>query len=113
MNATERLPLTNAQQGILDCIINHITENGYPPTIRDIGKYCGIRSPNGVNCHLKALEKKGYITRNGMVARGIVLVESATVSVPRELLTRVYETITSTNKASASDIDQVKTLLGL
>ena len=58
-------PLTRKQQEIYDFISRRIETRGYPPTIRDIGTAFEIRSPNGVMCHLKALEKKGYITRQG------------------------------------------------
>ena len=50
--------LTRRQQQILDFITRRINEQGYPPTIREIGEEMGIRSTNGVNDHLKALERK-------------------------------------------------------
>ena len=46
---------------------------GYGPTVREIGNEFGIRSPNGVMCHLKALEKKGLIIREAHMARAIQL----------------------------------------
>jgi repressor LexA len=64
-------PLTAKQQRIYDFICHRIDERGYPPTIRDIGMAFDIRSPNGVMCHLKALEKKGHIVRDGKSARAI------------------------------------------
>jgi repressor LexA len=65
--------LTPKQQQIYDFIYRRIDERGYPPTIRDIGKEFDIKSPNGVMCHLKALEKKGHIVRDGNSARAIRL----------------------------------------
>jgi repressor LexA len=56
--------LTSQQQRIYDYIRNYIQQNGYPPAIRDIGTAFGIASPNGVMCHLRALQKKGYILRD-------------------------------------------------
>jgi repressor LexA len=56
--------LTPKQQEIFDFIRSYITDNGYPPAIRDIGKAFDIRSPNGVMCHLRALQKKGFIHRD-------------------------------------------------
>lgn len=56
--------LTSKQQKILAFIQGYIQQNGYPPAIRDIGDHFGIVSPNGVMCHLKALQKKGYIQRD-------------------------------------------------
>ena len=67
----ETTPLTPKQQRIYDFICQRIEERGYPPTIRDIGTGFDIRSPNGVMCHLKALEKKGFIVRDGKSARAI------------------------------------------
>ncbi|HEY1377593.1 MAG TPA: transcriptional repressor LexA [Gemmataceae bacterium] len=69
----ETASLTPKQQRIYDFICQRIDDLGYPPTIRDIGKEFEIKSPNGVMCHLKALEKKGYIIRDGNSARAIRL----------------------------------------
>lgn len=56
--------ITPRQNEILIYIREKIMERGYPPSIREIGEAFSIVSPNGVMCHLKALEKKGYIERN-------------------------------------------------
>ena len=63
--------LTNRQREIYEFIREKIENRGYGPTIREIGKQFGIKSPNGVMCHLKALEKKGLIKREGRSARAI------------------------------------------
>jgi repressor LexA len=55
--------LTSKQQAIYNFIRKHIETKGYPPAIRDIGDEFSISSPNGVMCHLKALQKKGFINR--------------------------------------------------
>jgi SOS-response transcriptional repressor LexA len=55
-------PLTAKQQLILD-FITRGTARGIAPTIREIGQQFGIRSPNGVMCHVKALMRKGAIVR--------------------------------------------------
>jgi len=55
--------LTSKQQSIYNYIRKHIEGKGFPPAIRDICDAFSISSPNGVMCHLKALEKKGYISR--------------------------------------------------
>ncbi|MFP6582844.1 MAG: transcriptional repressor LexA [Candidatus Hydrogenedentota bacterium] len=62
--------LTKRQETILRFIIESIRDMGYPPTIAEIGEEFGITSTNGVNDHLLALEKKGYIERSSK-ARGI------------------------------------------
>lgn len=67
--------LTRRQREILDFINRKIDGRGFPPTIRDIGKAFEIKSPNGVMCHLKALEKKGFISRQGKSARAIQVSE--------------------------------------
>jgi repressor LexA len=60
---SEHQPLTDKQNKIFIFIRKHIESKGYPPAIRDICNAFSISSPNGVMCHLKALEKKGYINR--------------------------------------------------
>jgi repressor LexA len=63
--------LTQRQQMVLDYIRQSITDRGYPPTLREIGARMGIRSTNGVNDHLRALERKGYMTREDMKSRAL------------------------------------------
>ena len=46
------------------------------PTVREIGEQFGIKSPNGVMCHLRALERKGLIRRSPNKSRAIELTES-------------------------------------
>lgn len=65
--------LTRRQRMVLDVINKTMSRRGYPPTIREIGEALGIRSTNGVNDHLKALEKKGYVLRDKSKSRGIRL----------------------------------------
>jgi len=67
--------LTERQREIYDFIKNKIESRGYGPTVREIGLGFDIKSPNGVMCHLKALEKKGLILREGFSARAIQLVD--------------------------------------
>jgi len=76
--------LTHRQQQILDFITGSIQERGYPPTIREIGKHMGIRSTNGVNDHLKALERKGMLTRDDLKSRAMrpVNIDNGIVEIP-------------------------------
>ena len=69
--------LTERQRAILEFIARHIGEKRFPPTIREIGEGMGIRSTNGVNDHLKALERKGYLTRGELKSRALVPTEKA------------------------------------
>ncbi|MFO0714465.1 MAG: transcriptional repressor LexA [Sandaracinus sp.] len=61
--------LTERQRLVLEYICRSIEDCGYPPTLREIGNKLGIRSTNGVNDHLRALERKGYLTREDMKSR--------------------------------------------
>ena len=65
---------TERQMEIYSFIRDKIHSRGYGPTVREIGLAFKIRSPNGVVCHLKALERKGMITRGKNMSRAIELV---------------------------------------
>ena len=66
--------LTKRQKAVYEFIRDKIQNRGYGPTVREIGDHFGISSPNGVMCHLKALEKKGIITREPNMSRAIRLI---------------------------------------
>jgi repressor LexA len=68
--------LTKRQEQTLDFIRLSIGERGYPPTLREIGEHMGIRSTNGVNDHLVALERKGYVKREDLKSRTLRIVDS-------------------------------------
>ncbi len=65
--------MTKRQRLVYEFIKDKIRNRGYGPTVREIGENFGISSPNGVMCHLKALEKKGLITREPNMSRAIQL----------------------------------------
>ena len=69
--------LTERQKKVLGFIETHIKQHGFPPTIREIGQHLGIKSTNGVNDHLNALQKKGFLTREEGKSRTLQLVHSA------------------------------------
>lgn len=69
-------PLTHQQQTVYNMIRDRIVTRGYGPTVREIGEHMNIKSPNGVMCHLRALERKGMILRASNKSRGIELTES-------------------------------------
>lgn len=71
----ERRALTRRQQEIYEFIKDKIMNRGYGPTVREIGAHFDIRSPNGVMCHLKALEKKEVIIRDERMSRAIQLTD--------------------------------------
>jgi repressor LexA len=64
--------LTERQREILTFIVKETEARGFPPTIREIGEQMDIRSTNGVNDHLKALERKGYLNRGEQQSRSLV-----------------------------------------
>src|SRR5207248_3169504 len=72
---TDFSQLTERQKEIYDFIEEKIEGRGYGPTVREIGLAFDIKSPNGVMCHLKALEKKGLIRKEPGAARAIQLVD--------------------------------------
>lgn len=63
--------LTKRQQQIFDFILLNIDKFGYPPSIPEIQEFFSFKSPNAVNDHLEALERKEYISRRPHKARGI------------------------------------------
>lgn len=65
--------LTERQLQVYKYIRELIHNRGYGPTVREIKDHFDISSPNGVMCHLKALEKKGVITREAKRSRAIEL----------------------------------------
>lgn len=67
--------LTKRQRDVYEFIRDKIQNRGYGPTVREIGEAFAISSPNGVMCHLKALEKKGLIIRAPNMSRAITLPE--------------------------------------
>ena len=76
------LNLTKRQQEIFDFVKRHVSEHGYPPTVRDIGKAIGLTSSSTVHAHLGNLERLGLLRRDPTKPRAIeVLVDKARQSV--------------------------------
>ena len=72
--------LTSRQREIYIFIRSKIQGRGYGPTVREIGTEFKIKSPNGVMCHLKALQKKGLIHREPNMSRAIQLLDDPTAA---------------------------------
>jgi repressor LexA len=70
------MTLSERQGKIVQFIKGFTLNNGYPPTIREIGEAVGISSTSVVNYNLNILQKEGYLTRDRTVSRGIRLSES-------------------------------------
>lgn len=72
--------ITTQQQRVLDCIQVYLNKTGFPPTRADICKELGFKSPNSAETHLRALEKKGFISIESGTSRGISIIGSSSSS---------------------------------
>ena len=79
--------LTGRQGFILEVLKKLIAENGYPPTVREIGEKAHLSSPATIHFHLKKLEEKGYIKKNDNKNRTIEIL------VPNEYLDKKEESV--------------------
>ncbi len=75
--------LTEKQAKVLGYIRDQISQRGHSPTIREIGKFMGISSTNGVRLHISALIRKGYLKKQELIARGIELARPLTEGITR------------------------------
>jgi repressor LexA len=66
--------LSKRQKSILNFIIDEIKSKGYPPSVREIGKAVGLKSPASVHSHLKTLEKLNYLRRDPSKPRAIEVI---------------------------------------
>ncbi|MFP4416931.1 MAG: transcriptional repressor LexA [Chitinivibrionales bacterium] len=64
-------PLTPEQSRVFAYIVACRRDKGMPPTVREIAKALGYKSPNNVRQHLRLIEQKGYVRLLGGRARGI------------------------------------------
>ena len=74
--------LTKRQEEILNLIKSHISDFGFPPTRADIARTLGFKSPNAAEQHLRAIEKKGFISILSGASRGIVLSNAENDEIP-------------------------------
>jgi repressor LexA len=68
---TSEKPATERQRRILDVIVAFTAERGYPPSVREIGERVGLSSSSTIHAHLKALEKRGLISRDPTKPRAL------------------------------------------
>jgi repressor LexA len=80
---TSEKPATERQRRILDVIVAFTAERGYPPSVREIGERVGLSSSSTIHAHLKALEKRGLISRDPTKPRAL---RSGVKAPVRELL---------------------------
>ena len=69
--------LTRKQQQIYDYILAFTSENGYPPSVREIAAAVGLKSPSTVHFHMKGLEEAGMIVKAEGKTRAISLPHAA------------------------------------
>lgn len=74
--------LTARQEEILNLIKSYLKTQGFPPTRADIAKTFGFKSHNAAEQHLRAIEKKGFISILPGASRGIVLNEKEDFGIP-------------------------------
>ena len=69
--------LTQRQREIYDYVVRYAEEQGYPPTVREIGEAVGLASPSTVHAHLANLERAGMLKRDPTKPRALVLTARA------------------------------------
>ncbi len=74
--------LTSRQKQILKFISEFIEKNKFPPTRSELARHFGFRSPNAAEAHLRALEKKAFITIEPGISRGITLLPLSSEALP-------------------------------
>lgn len=78
--------LSERQQGILGFLAEYVEENGYPPSIREIGAAVGISSTSVVSYNLERLAERGYLSRAREVSRGLKLAAAARPLLPEAVV---------------------------
>lgn len=81
--------LSERQQRILEFLGEYIDDNGYPPSIREIGAAAGISSTSVVSYNLRRLEERGYISRDKEVSRGLKLASAAQAQIASEAVVQL------------------------
>ncbi len=94
--------LTIRQKEILQFVLDYVQREGYPPSIREIGKQFDIGSLRGVTVHLDALERKGFISRSNM-PRSIKLTHPAYQANKRVAMLPLIGTIAAGTPISAQE----------
>ena len=68
--------LSNREMEILESVKNYMDENGFSPSIREIGDMVGLKSKSTVQGYLKSLENKGYIQRLENFPRALKIIRN-------------------------------------
>lgn len=72
------IDLTARQRRVLRLIESYTAKHGYPPSIREMMASLKIASPNGINCHLRSLKTKGYVSWHPTLARTLRVLKPVT-----------------------------------
>ena len=67
--------LNKREKAILKFIEKQVNANGYPPSVREIGKAVGLKSTATVHGYLESLEKKGYVKKESQKGRTLKLLK--------------------------------------
>lgn len=73
-----RNKLTKTQRAVLRFLVDRQEQGDPPPTVREICEHFRYKSTRSATDHLRALEKKGFLTRDHKSARGLRLTQQAT-----------------------------------
>ena len=71
--------LNKREKAILKYIEKQVNSNGYPPSVREIGKAVGLKSTATVHGYLASLEKKGYIKKESQKGRTLKLLKGGAI----------------------------------
>ena len=74
--------MTKMQQRIYDYIAQALREQGYPPSVREIGEAVGLKSPSTVHFHLKHMEEMGVLTKGAGKGRALTLAQPPQTAAP-------------------------------
>ncbi len=99
------MKISKRQRDIIDFIKREIELNGYPPSVREIGKAVGLKSSSSVHNHLVKLEEMGFIKRSPLNSRTVVPVEEESLKTPVIALPLVGEVAAGTPILAQENIE--------
>lgn len=67
---------------VMDYIRKFTEENGYTPSVREIGNACGIKSTATVHNYIERLQEKGYLTKTDNKKRSVSVGKGSGISIP-------------------------------
>lgn len=76
--------LSKMQKRVYDYIVQSMEQNGYAPSVREIGDALGLKSPSTVHFHVKHLEEMGLLEKCTGKSRAIVLKKQSAAPVKQE-----------------------------